>query len=466
MSFGFDDSLNMQTSVALAEEFVYRNGYNPTELFGFTVSTNGPIQYVMAGAIKLFGIQSARVIVLNLLFLFFLGGLFFASPVALAMCCALLFLWPTFLYSSAHFLGEVSAVAFCLWAVGFIERWKTNGKRANLVWAGLFFGAAISTKLLTVFLVPVLVFILFWEKRRLIKHYPEAVGCVLIALATFVFGYYLSIFHSFLFSHWSGAGITADTPIWRGLIFFIKEHFWAHSTAAGVPHRFFEAFYLSPWLGVLLLGTAPFAIYKNRAVVVIWAMAVGLILFSKLNERRLLPFLFFLPFFAFFYLPKWWEDLKSRSRLGLDVYMAVGVFAVFLAAFSVSVWRSWGLVRSVYVTAQIIDPVIPERNFHEQFGLLDKFVQSSPYPIITDGWWQFPQLSLFSGVNFYDRMRGENYSTLLAAEKVYLLFRVGLGPDWPRIKNSVCSKIVYEVNIHTLCEFNRKLPFDWKSSDL
>ncbi|MGZ3693098.1 MAG: hypothetical protein ACXWQO_02605 [Bdellovibrionota bacterium] len=455
-TFSFDDSLNMQTSVTLAYEFIYRSLYRPAEIYGFSVSTNGPVQYVMATAVKLFGMDTAREVVLNLFFFSFLCALFSVSSLAMMVFSALLLIWPTYLNSTVVFLGELPVLGFCLWGIFFIEKWKQKRQRRDIYLAGILFGFALSTKFITIFLLPFLMAILIWEGKRLKEIWRELSICLGVALSVFVVGYYFSVLHSFVMLHFWGMAKELDAPYWHGLFDFILQHFLTPRERGQPTWPLSSAFLFSPWLYVFFLGCAPVAIYKNRAMILLWLLVAVLFAFSGLNERRMLPFLFFPIFFGCFYFSQLWMNLRYRKGTMAQVL----VMAIFVICGLFSFWQSSDLAARTFENASYYKPTSAEVIFFRKYGRIAEVIETAEYPIITGGWWQFPQISLRSGTVFYDRMRPENYAALKKAKKVYLLFREDLARYWPYTTKKLCGHIVFEEKGNTLCEFNRNLPFD------
>lgn len=119
-----DEAINLQIAQALSQDFVYRHAFRPQRIHDPAISTNGPIQYLMALAIKFFGLHWAKVFVLSLTFPAFLFSIAIVSPFPAVVFSLLIFFWPSYLHLASTFVGPIAATTLCLW--GFSSSRSTS----------------------------------------------------------------------------------------------------------------------------------------------------------------------------------------------------------------------------------------------------------------------------------------------------------------------------------------------------
>jgi hypothetical protein len=80
-------------------------------------------------------------------------------------------------------------------------------------------------------------------------------------------------------------------------------------------------------------------------------------------------------------------------------------------------------------------------------------------PILTSGWWQFPEYRIWGDFEFHDRMDLELPGRLGSPERIYLLFDESI-TAWPKTSIDLCSREVYRDETVVLCLFRDDLPLN------
>ena len=74
-------------------------------------------------------------------------------------------------------------------------------------------------------------------------------------------------------------------------------------------------------------------------------------------------------------------------------------------------------------------------------------------PVFTSGWWQYPEISLRTGMIFYDRFAQKNRQLLNNTKRSFLLFSSKNQEDHLTERN-LCGKILYRDGSLVLCRFS------------
>jgi hypothetical protein len=458
-TFSFDDSVNMQVAVSLAQSFIYKSSYLPAQIYWPAITTNGPIQYVMAGAVATFGVDTARVVVLNLIYAAFLCSVYFYMPIGAAIFALLLFIWPTYLDAAAHFIGEFSAIIFCV--LGFIcaEKLFTTLRPRWLWWAAALFGCAIATKFIAVFLVPFLLLVAIFGQSKTFekRNFTLALRCYGLAISIFAGLFYLTMAHSWLAVHFNPPANSYELLGWNGLSKFVFSHFLQERGVAAQYKPTLLTVFGRPWLLVFFLSCGLTSIYRNKSVAFLWVFILALVAMSNLDERRLLPFLFFALFFGSRDFSIMLESANFANLRKAERYLAAIFVAGLLFSFLQYFSQARGTLETTWTMKYRTDPKLL---LFSEYGRLPEFIKYADYPIITGGWWQMPELSLQTGTHFFDRVAPELQAPLSHFKKIYVLAKKSEEIHWPYTTRKLCGPVLFEERGYLFCELKKGLGAD------
>ena len=143
---GFDDAFNLQIAKSLSRSFIYQSTYLPRYIYDARITTNGPIQYLGAGNITLFGDRLGLCVTLMMASSFLMYATYRYSTNAFIALLVLIYSYPPVLSLMNVFFGEIIACGFLILGIDSVKRILTHGKSngaINFSWIlpALFFAA-------------------------------------------------------------------------------------------------------------------------------------------------------------------------------------------------------------------------------------------------------------------------------------------------------------------------------------
>lgn len=473
---GFDDAFNLQPAKSLAERFIYQSTYYPRHIYDYRITTNGPIQYVAALGLGLFGERAGLAATVALLTAFAMWASLTYSARAFAAALVLFVAYPTFNQLSCTFFGEITALGLLLLGMHFTRKLASSddpGERLRAQRAsGIAYGLAISTKLVVGVFVPFMLIGLLlpagpFNRARTLTALRAALAAYGVALLVFAGLFYASVAHSQVALVATGrdsADFLVDNP---GLLRFVKYHFWQHAAVTS-GNMLSPRSYSAPWVLPLLFASMALLAVRSRGWIPLVAFTLFLIVQGHLHERRL--------FFAVVPILLIAADLVLRDiRAGdlrhsvrrraapahvLGFALAAGWLWILGSVGAQGVSASLGSVRFERLRTQLLQAGTTDNRFviRREWVEVAEAIRSQELPIITSGWFQFPGLQLRSRRSFYDRTAPE-VAALLRDRPVLLLF----DPDnrtWPETSTAMCARTVASGPEVHLCEYDMKLPLD------
>lgn len=461
----FDEAINLQVAQSLSEKFSYESKLVPTKIYHDKITTNGPIQYLMALMIRFFGIDVGRAIGLGLL-----GGLaavsiYIYSGKSFILYCLLLFSWPVFALAHTRFMGEIFSITMIIVGMSEWHKWLDENNQLYLNWrsnrllfSGIAFGVSISTKLFSAVVLLVLLSSLILakyytpdKKISIINYFKSIIYPLIIAYIFFFVQISFSIFHSsyeintifmtvkqFLLSHKRHV----DGLLTSNLLQTIKhDHFFPLQTS--IP-----AILILMYLLMLLIDFH--LIFLIPAIFI-----VALIFFGHFDFRRL--FVLIIPImlvtFRVIKFNECCDALKKHicNRINMLVLITIIVSALFFGnSYLLKLLRSFNFYGAphnyAYIRKSKNDTTAPSRYRDELIYLINKL----PGPIFVKGFLgQFPEISLRTRTVFYDRDAAENIPLIKATTQGFLMFSA-----WDEnVTNRNCGEIIYKEWPLVLCKF-------------
>ena len=470
----FDGAMHFQVAESLRDNFTYKSRYEPSKVYYPKITTNGPLQYFMASMISLFGLDKGRSLALGSV----AGG---AAVISFLYCwqsfilySLLIVFWPIFFAAHTLFLGEVFTISMMM--AGFmnwerwsqdayiiarstaIDRWKTILFSRNLLYSGLFFGCAISTKLfsapsilLLLFCLAIDNYIISSDIKSLFKSPVVAVAIVVpyvIAIAIFILQFYVSTLHS-------GADTTTSFILFKE---FIESHMRQSRIISlrNINHIAMLKYQLV--IIVIYVMIFLFMLRKHMIMTIIIVASIVLTLWFNLNQRRIMPLT--VPFMLISMRIIWKESIGEiivKSNI-INRYYLVAVAAIIMMTVDVlsstpitivNTMLRFSLKGAAHNVARISSKP-GDRVYHNT--LLPMLTRLTG-PVFTSGWWQYPEISLRTGMIFYDRFAPENRQLLNNANQSFLLFSSNNQED-RLTERSLCGNILYRDGSLVLCRFS------------
>ncbi len=297
----FDDAFNFQVSQSLAGKFSYQSKYIPTKIYNGVITTNGPVQYLMAGMIKIFGLDVGRSLTLGAIGAVMVSSVYSYSIRGFIGYCLLIICWPLLAYLNASFLGEILAAAMMISGINHLEQWQEE--LANLdasgckltsknIWlkiqlwiSGVALGLAVSTKLIALAFSVLVVICLSAakiQKRKLKKSalLIYVMPVLFIAVLFFLLQFSISILHS-------GGNIYS---IWNSMLSFVNDHI--HQAGIARIKYGIDCLYIQPYEVQILLVVAVSAIVMCCNSVYYLPLIISLLImmiFFHLNFLKVNP---------------------------------------------------------------------------------------------------------------------------------------------------------------------------------
>ncbi len=467
----YDGAYNFQVAQSLQENFSYQPRYIPTKIYDARVTTNGPLQYFMAGMIRVFGLDLGRSITLGTIAGLMAVIIFIYSRQSFFLYCLLLLFWPNFVWAHINFWGEVFSITMTM--AGFIawERWSSdikvhkslqdpalhNPSKTHYLWlSGLAFGVAIATKFMAAPAILLLLFCLVVYTLR-DKPWPkDSIGIAHLWMVLFLIPYCIALI---VFSLQLSASIIHSgghlATIWPTLKLFIISHFQQAEYAATTlePTRWRPQVESIPSL-IVLLGML-LLLFRRHIVFLLPAIAIaGLLLAGHFNIRRImtlmLPIMLLAAKEVHVYCPatrKWHTPFYTLLPIiGSGLILIIG---------SILCHRPPPLVKIIsnftHEGARTNQSFYPGKSRKDYNISLIPTIEALPGRIFTSGWYQFPEISLRTKTIFYDRFATENTQLLHGGEASFFLFD-SAGPKDKTTEHDLCGKVLYRHDSLILCQ--------------
>jgi len=467
----FDDAFNFQVALSLADKFVYSSTYIPQHIYNPDITTNGPLQYFMAMCIKMGGIDVGRAVGLGLV-----GGLcatvvYCFSRKAFVVYILMFLFWPLFVAINCLFLGEVFEISMILIGLIVWGKWcrecvdYSGGNYPHrILWGNKYlwlssiaFGFAISTKLLAISVVSVFLFlctmVVIWDKNTdyVVNRWGQISLLFILPLSfsivIFIAQFSVSILHS------TGQVQTIFPHLWQFVIGHFKQGI--HATRVYTISQELNLFQKN-LCGILALAVSLVVLLKKHHIFIVLVICFLIFFFLlHFDIRRLSPLIIVSIFIA----AKTFDSQKIiKSQSGFEGFdfactLQIGLFvSLILGGIMASNYKpSFLFSKLASFSLQGVPPnyafVTRSQSFYDN-SLLG-IIRNLDGPIFFTGWWQFPEISLRSGVHFYDRFAEENHNIFQEDRPNYLLFNSAFEP---KIENSMCGIILYKDHNLVLCE--------------
>lgn len=500
----FDDALNWLVALNLRDHFAYIGRYQPARIYDPAMTTNGPLQYLAAGALAVLPLDDARSLVLAVVAATLCLAVFLLSRWAVLLLITLTFAWPILWYALTLFLGEVTATAMLLFGVtasaagaAVVRRsgatsmacvWRVSWRTRAFWLAGVLFGVAIATKLLVVLIVPLICLPVLatglvtdaspWSglRRRTLLTATAITGAItLVALVFFTIQAAASVAHSLVALQDGRLGWVEVRAVPEALAQFVIGHARvgrqnATTMIAAAPPSLLRLF-SSPAVALLAAGAAAVLIVRSLTYLPLLGLLLVLAATPDANERRLLPLLFVLVFLGAAIVigdsplgavPCWTGAGWRRGRPAL-VGLALAAGVALASRVGPTTSTAWAVLAADHAT--MVQQARTRLDYtHVHASAIDmtrlvEIVQSRDEVIVTSGWWQFPEVAVRSGVTFYDRMALPNQSLRERPGGVLLLFDEAL-KTWPETDTRLCAGEIYRQGTLVLCRFAPGYPLN------
>ena len=475
----FDTAASLEVAKSIGTNFSYEEIYIPRHVYDPVLTTGGPLLYVGGIAYALtHNIDTALVAGAVSSMVVLLVGLMLLRPWFSVIALVLLFIWPSYSYLSTSFLGELWAAGAVLIGLAAMERITATLTPSNLVsdkriWlAAAFFGVAIASKLIMAFAILPVAFASAYDQlaprswdqiaRNLMRSL--AVAIVVSVMAGVVF--FLQVAFAVLHTVRSLEGLVAAPGIFLN---FITDY-----TGTGTSTPGFELFgHLS--------GVAQLANFRSHLVLLLIVVAGIVLVISKPSygllvlvtsilwlgygsgpgqwERRMLPMFLIILALGLREMLRLVAQVASRRRLPAPVFeiCLVGIIALIVLIAN-PVIGATADHRADKQRRYAVE-VTGGHQYHYGTGLIMK-LREQPY-VLTSGWYgQFPAISDFWNVQFYDRMAPENAQ--LRNQDAALLFDSNYH-DWPVTSQSGnCASVIYVDGPLVLCRVRKDVPLAYQ----
>ncbi|WP_039784811.1 hypothetical protein [Herbaspirillum huttiense] len=460
----FDAAFNLQVAKSISHDLVYASTYNPSYINDYRITTNGPLQYLCALLLTIFGDRLGLALTLTLVAFFFLYSAKKYSSLAWLLCITIIFTSATFSDQLTSFLGEITALGFLILGLHTISNAPlSRNEAATLAMGSVFFGFAISTKLISGVVIPFLAFgvcalhqpKLTWANFT--STTVRAIAVSLGALGVFIASFYFSSFTSELLVKFLHAGSLDMPPTAPGLGKFIEHHFWQRSTAAGRYMLHLDSFSNPLTLPLIFLASALLLVSS-----IFWAPLVllcGYILISGMDERRIMLIYFPLLLAAAWYASKQLRQVsETRNQFITSRIMPAAFVATTLLLIAPQIMQK-GTRPGLFLQTDKFEKLLSlKRSDLASFPVnpdiirMSQIISATPGKVLTSGWWQFPEYQLASGRNFYDRTAPAPAEQLKGRADLLLLFDKSF--KWyPETSIALCSDVIAEMGDLVFCRF-------------
>lgn len=460
----YDAAFNLQIAKSLASDLVYSSTYNPGYIHDYRVTTNGLLQYLCALLLSVFGNRLGLALTLTLVAAAFFYAAKKYSPAAWLLCITIVFTSANFSDQLTSFMGEITSMVFVILGLHTLSnRTAARSDTAAIVMAGVFFGFATTTKLISGVVVPFLAFgacathdpKLTWPNFK--STTVRAIQVSIIALAVFVAEFYFSTFISQLMVKFAHAGSAEIPPSAPGLWKFIEHHFWQGSTSPKEMMLHLGSFSNAVTLPLIFIAIGlllSFSLFWSPLV-----LLIACLLISGMYERRAIPIFFPLMLAGAWVASKKLEEMKERNGKfsisgGLPVlYIAAILFLVVPQLFQKDIRKALALnpdeVSQLLALNRSDFQIFPA---DQRVLSMASIIKAAPEKVLTSGWWQFPEYQLASGKHFYDRTAPEPVALLQGKPDLLLLFDKS-SAWYPETSMELCSSVVKEIENLVLCRF-------------
>ncbi|WP_168708955.1 ArnT family glycosyltransferase [Metallibacterium scheffleri] len=392
-----------------------RYGYFYNEFFYFPSQTDGLIVVLASILFKFFGVGIFTAQLPNLIFNIILlsgiivtvkqfGAVFWSG----GLVAASVILVPGFSEFSAGGYGEIPVLALFLWALIAFRKSLTNSRSDMAFVSGLLLGLAFITKVMALFFITpaisLALFYLYKKKIRLKIIFAAAIGALAVPL----------IWECFRFVQ---MGLSGYRQWWSLQIFQILHQ----SGASTVDHAGAKQIVDRAILHLTLLGGFVSINALNFLLLIIVAV-VGYLIFRKRLENIGDRFAFDVIALTCALLFFWWIFLLSSNGAWLrrieDGLLMLYIFYCTAVVLLFKFWRTHKLIMRTFVAIVLVTALVSLSDFYNNYiGGLPR-IQSQTHAVLRGarllnslpanshifgvGWWQSPQLSLFSNRSFYN----------------------------------------------------------------
>lgn len=471
----FDDSYNLQIAKSLANNFVYQSSYFPRYIYDHRITTNGAMQYLGALNLKVFGDRIGLGLTLSIVVVFMLGSCLKYSVKTFSAAIVLLVSYPLFNELIATFLGEICALGFLLLGAHFTRKklltTEASSYRNIDLFEAMSYGLAISTKLVLVVILPFILIGLYCSAKRLEpKALIEAVLWTTVtylwSVLVFVAFFYFSCLHSqvslILFGRDASEFIVSEPGFWR----FVKHHFWQQGALSNENMLNFHS-YSRVWVLFLLIASAVLLVRVSIGWIPFVLLTLLMLAFGHMHERRL--FLVIAPafllsvdrIFANFGEAKFSPfRLSSFARFVPDISVLIIWCYVLISGLHAGMPSSLMASRFDATKDKLFQWRANENSFVLRAQSMEvlKTLQQDTTPVVTSGWWQYPDLQLVLGRSFYDRM-DSGVAVYLKQTPALLLFDP-TNKSWPETSIEMCSEVLVSKPGIVLCRYKTGLPLN------
>jgi len=472
---GYDAAYNMQVAYSLADEFIYAPNYHKI-VYAPEITTNGAIQYLLAAAMSIFGERVGLSLVLAVVVFLLFVGTFALSRSSFIVLTTLFLFWSPFFSLSIQFLGEVFSAACIVFGLFFLFREKELPKvrfcfdYLPLITSGIFFSLATQTKLVSLLVVFPIALGAVLSQSTLGVHSYKTVPLKLLAIllpsiAFFVIGYVFSAWHS-----WQSIGAGENEFRRSSLTDFLMSHLrQTTSRENSAPWD-----YMSDSHIILPIMIA------SGAFLVIWSLwwtplifVVSAYLFTGgANDRRVFLFTLILLIIAaseygrrsIRRMPGSGQDNGSKRTRSISALATASITLHLVLAFS-SISNQEIVFQKTASSISALAKELSTGQFSSKHVIpasqasMIQNLKAIEDPILTSGWWQFPEYGIWGELEFHDRMDLDLPERLGSRERLYLLFDESINA-WPETSVDLCSREIYRDDTIVLCLFRDDVPLN------
>lgn len=484
---GGDGAQDIETARSLGTSFSYEPIYIPRHVYDPYVSTNGPIQYIagIAYALSHHNIDVALVAGTVSATVVLLIGLMLLRPWFSVIALGLMFIWPMYSYLGTSFLGEIWAAGAVLIALAILERIKVmltpsmlfSDKRLWLACAC--FAAAVATKLeIALAVIPIIFAAVYdqltprgWNEiaRNVLRSITVAAIVSVISGILFLLQFAISVLHTVR----SLMGTVAIPGIFLNFVKgqIVQAGFQPPGLGALTHLADF-----SSHLMLLLVVIAAVVLVVSRPSYGLLVVVTGVVWFNygyalpPAWERRLLPMFLIILVLGLRETLRLVARAANKRRLPASMFEALLMTVIVLLV----------LVANPVIGAPAVPAADDERQYAVQVGVLSEAQLNYHYGpdligklrehryVVTAEWYgQFPEISDFWDLQFYDRMALENahlwnQDVVLLFDKTLSVEPVTFGPITTESGN--CASIIYADadGRLVLCSVRRDVPLDYQ----
>jgi hypothetical protein len=468
---GFDSAYNLQVTESLRTNFIYSSKYHPL-ILNPEITTNGLVQYLTAIFINVLGERIGLSVALGLFSFTMLASVLMYSRTAFLFVSLLFMGWRMMFQLSTQFLGEIFSLAMLILMVSVLKRIgadsSTKIKQETMIaLAGIFLALAAQTKLLAGVVGLLIVFGLLIRPKELGKKSINASSKTFLKLAgwasfSFVGFYVFSYTHSVIFA--SMQSIEVDSS---NLLMFVLQHIYQGVVQGAQPQVPFDYLESAVVMISMLITASSLLLNRSWSWLPLVLIAFSYMFTSGANERRVFLFI------AVIFILAVGEAKFKRSQSGLVLVRrdwrtkSIEKFlllTLFVLVFLQLIFSTYGKSGPISMFSANFDRVeklsyslgqkylVPN-----EYQEIVRLIGDAPGPILTSGWYQFPEIQLWSGKVFFDRMDSGTPDLLGPHQRMFLLFSPKI-LAWPTTPMELCGEVIYSSIDLTFCEFNSEFP--------